>query len=67
VRDFWEAARPYAHGGVYGNGLGDEGADRVREAYGAETYDRLAALKATYDPTNIFRFNQNIPPGPVAA
>jgi FAD/FMN-containing dehydrogenase len=63
ARDFWEATRPYAHGGVYVNYLGDEGADRVREAYGQETYQRLAALKTEYDPTNVFRFNQNIPPG----
>jgi FAD/FMN-containing dehydrogenase len=64
AREFWEAARPYAHGGVYVNYLGDEGEDRVREAYQPETYDRLATLKATYDPTNLFRFNQNIPPRP---
>jgi FAD/FMN-containing dehydrogenase len=43
------------------NYLGQEGADRVREAYGPN-YQRLAALKKKYDPTNFFRLNQNIPP-----
>jgi len=47
---------------VYVNFLGEEGRDRVRSAYGPETYDRLAALKARFDPTNLFRSNQNIPP-----
>jgi FAD/FMN-containing dehydrogenase len=36
--------------------------DRVRAAYPGETWDRLRAVKATYDPTNLFRLNQNIPP-----
>lgn len=48
--------------GVYVNHLGNEGPDRVREAYGAETYQRLATIKRRYDPTNLFRGNQNIPP-----
>lgn len=48
--------------GVYVNFLGDEGPARVREAYPGGTWDRLAAIKARYDPTNLFRLNQNIPP-----
>jgi FAD binding domain/Berberine and berberine like len=62
VRDFWSALEPW-HQGVYVNFLGDEGADRVRQAYGAEKYDKLRALKAKYDPDNFFRYNQNIAPG----
>ena len=44
------------------NFLGDEGAERVRQAYGPEKYDRLQALKQKYDPDNFFRINQNISP-----
>jgi hypothetical protein len=40
----------------------DEGQERVRQAYGAEKYDRLTALKLKYDPDNFFRLNQNITP-----
>jgi FAD/FMN-containing dehydrogenase len=61
ARAMWSAVRPYATGGVYANNLGDEGDDRVRQAYG-ENYARLVALKAKYDPANLFRLNQNIPP-----
>ena len=46
---------------VYVNNLSSEGEDRVREAYGSN-YDRLAAIKAIYDPTNLFPANQNIRP-----
>jgi hypothetical protein len=60
-RGLWEALRPY-HQGVYVNFLMDEGKDRIRQAYGAGKYDRLKALKRTYDPNNFFRLNQNIPP-----
>jgi hypothetical protein len=48
--------------GAYVNFLGDEGPDRVRAAYPGRTWERLAALKARYDPTNLFRRNQNIAP-----
>ncbi len=51
---------PFANG-VYVNRLHEEGAERAREAYGVN-YERLAAIKAKYDPTNFFRMNQNIPP-----
>ncbi len=48
--------------GVYVNFLGDEGPARVREAYPGPTWERLRAIKRQYDPTNLFRLNQNIPP-----
>jgi FAD/FMN-containing dehydrogenase len=48
--------------GVYVNFLGDEGETRVREAYPGPTWDRLAEVKRRYDPTNLFRLNQNVPP-----
>jgi hypothetical protein len=61
ARETWEAAQPYSSGRVYVNVLGVESEERVRAAYGAN-YDRLVALKNTYDPTNLFRLNQNIKP-----
>jgi hypothetical protein len=61
ARKTWEAAQPYSSGRVYVNVLGVESEERVRAAYGAN-YDRLVALKNTYDPTNLFRLNQNIKP-----
>jgi hypothetical protein len=63
VRDFSSALRPHQMG-VYVNFLMDEGEERVRQAYGPATYDRLSALKRRYDPDNVFRLNQNITPGP---
>jgi FAD/FMN-containing dehydrogenase len=59
--ELFDALQPFFATGVYVNNLGDEGDDRVRQAYG-RNYDRLAALKAAYDPTNLFRHNQNIKP-----
>jgi FAD/FMN-containing dehydrogenase len=50
---------------VYVNYLGreaDEGAERIKAAYGTEKYQRLTALKDRYDPTNLFRLNQNVKP-----
>ena len=61
TRDFFAAMRPFTDRAVYVNGLGVGEEDRVREAYGAN-YPRLAAIKARYDPTNVFRSNQNIRP-----
>jgi FAD/FMN-containing dehydrogenase len=46
----------------YVNFLGEEGVERVRAAYPGATWERLRAIKARYDPTNLFRLNQNIPP-----
>jgi len=48
--------------GAYVNFLGDEGEERIRAAYPGATWDRLRQIKAHYDPTNVFRLNQNIPP-----
>jgi hypothetical protein len=49
-------------GATYAGFLADDGADRVRAAYPGATWDRLAAVKAAYDPENLFRLNQNVPP-----
>jgi FAD/FMN-containing dehydrogenase len=54
----FERGRPAAYVGF----LGDEGESRVRDAYPAATWDRLVEVKRRYDPTNLFRLNQNIPP-----
>lgn len=62
TRGVWDATAPHALG-VYVNYLGvGESDERVRAAYGPAKYDRLAKLKARYDPDNAFRFNQNIKP-----
>jgi FAD/FMN-containing dehydrogenase len=61
VTGFADAMRQ-GDAGVYVNFLGDEGETRVREAYPGKTWDRLVAVKRRYDPTNLFRVNQNIPP-----
>jgi FAD/FMN-containing dehydrogenase len=50
--------------GAYVNFMGDEGVDRVRAAYPGATWDRLTEIKRRYDPTNVFRLNQNVPPEP---
>jgi FAD/FMN-containing dehydrogenase len=62
ARGFRRDIAEYASGGVYLNFIGDEGADRVRAAFGEAKYERLASIKAEYDPTNVFRGNQNIVP-----
>ena len=59
--DLWEAIR-HEGDGVYVNFLEREGPDRVRKAYPPATYARLEEIKRRYDPTNLFQFNQNIPP-----
>jgi FAD/FMN-containing dehydrogenase len=53
--------RPYSVAGSYGNYVTDEGEAIAREAYRCN-YDRLVALKNQYDPTNLFRMNDNIKP-----
>jgi Berberine and berberine like len=59
--DYFEALHPYSAGGAYVNMMMDEGEDRVRASY-RDNYPRLAETKAVYDPENLFRVNQNIPP-----
>ena len=59
--DYQEALHPYSAGGAYVNMYMDEGQERVRASY-RDNYDRLAEIKAKYDPDNTFRLNQNIQP-----
>ncbi len=61
TRDFWTAVEPFSTGEVYVNHLDAEEAIRIRGAY-SRNYDRLVDLKNKYDPTNLFRLNQNIRP-----
>ncbi len=61
ARNFFDAAAPFASGGVYVNFMTADEGDRVGAAYGSN-HRRLAAIKAKYDPSNLFRTNQNIRP-----
>jgi FAD/FMN-containing dehydrogenase len=65
TREFWDAMRPHLVDGSYVNYVSDEGEGSARAAYGPN-YDRLAALKDKYDPTNLFRMNHNVPPARAA-
>lgn len=60
-QECWQATQPFVERSAYVNDLGDEGEQRVREAYGVN-YERLVALKNKYDPTNFFKSNQNVKP-----
>jgi FAD/FMN-containing dehydrogenase len=59
--EYNEALKPYGAGGAYLNMIMDEGPERVRASFKGN-YDKLARVKAEYDPSNLFRLNQNIPP-----
>ncbi|PVZ11041.1 FAD-binding oxidoreductase [Actinomycetospora cinnamomea] len=62
ARGLRDDVRRFSSGGVYLNFIGDEGQDRVRAAFGERKYRRLVEVKRRYDPENVFRGNQNIPP-----
>jgi FAD/FMN-containing dehydrogenase len=62
VDDVLEATRHHSTGGVYVNALENEGPGRIRSAYGEATYTRLVQVKDRWDPGNMFKLNQNIPP-----
>jgi hypothetical protein len=70
IREAWVAdfvaALHQGDTGAYVNFLVDEGEARIRAAYPGTTWDRLSVIKGRYDPTNLFRLNQNIPPTPDA-
>ncbi|MCL4250822.1 MAG: FAD-binding oxidoreductase [Anaerolineae bacterium] len=61
AQDYWTALHPHSAGGAYVNMMMEEGEDRVKAAY-RDNYARLAAIKAKYDPNNLFHINQNIKP-----
>lgn len=61
TRDYWDAVHPYSAGGAYVNFMMDEGEDRIVATY-RDNYPRLVEIKNKYDPTNLFRMNQNIKP-----
>jgi FAD/FMN-containing dehydrogenase len=61
AKEYWDALHPYSAGGAYVNFMMEEGQDRVKDSY-RDNYQRLAAVKAKYDPNNLFRVNQNIQP-----
>jgi FAD/FMN-containing dehydrogenase len=65
TKEFYAAIQPHVDAAVYVNNLGDEPDAVVRAAFGAN-YQRLAAVKARYDPTNVFRSTQNVRPNPDA-
>jgi hypothetical protein len=65
VRTFWDKLNRYGLSGAYVNALTETPGDRVRTAYGPDKFARLARLKRTYDPDNVFHRNANIPPAPM--
>jgi FAD/FMN-containing dehydrogenase len=61
AKEYWDAVHPHSAGGAYVNFMMDEGEDRVKASYKGN-YERLVTIKSKYDPTNLFRVNQNIKP-----
>jgi FAD/FMN-containing dehydrogenase len=61
AKQYWDALHPYSAGGAYINFMMEEGQNRVKDSY-RDNYERLAAVKAKYDPKNLFRVNQNVQP-----
>lgn len=61
AKEYWGALHPHTLGGAYINFMMEEGGDQIRATYG-KNYDRLVKIKKRYDPTNVFRVNQNIAP-----
>lgn len=64
ARELFGRLAPFATGGVYVNFMPDDERQRVRQGAYGPNYERLAQLKARYDPDNLFRYNQNIAPAP---
>ena len=64
TRAIASAMKPWTTGRAYLNFIGEEGLGRVEAAFGPEKFERLTQLKRKWDPTNLFRHNQNIPPAP---
>jgi FAD/FMN-containing dehydrogenase len=64
-KGYFDALHPYSSGGAYVNFMMDEGQERVQASF-RDNYDRLATIKSTYDPANLFRINQNIRPAATA-
>ena len=62
ARQLFDAATPFATGGVYVNFMPEDETQRVQKGAYGKNYDRLAKLKQKFDPTNLFRMNQNIKP-----
>ncbi|MDN3669179.1 FAD-binding oxidoreductase [Echinicola jeungdonensis] len=65
AKAYWDGIHPYSAGGAYVNFMMEEGTDRVKASY-RDNYEKLAHIKAKYDPDNFFSINQNIPPKPNA-
>lgn len=61
ARSYWDAVHPYTQGGAYINFMMEEGEDRIKATYG-DNYNLLVEIKNKYDPSNLFRVNQNIKP-----